>query len=238
MTFAIVLDVVVVALVLYRQRMVRRVRPRLALRLPVILGVVGLVELASYTGNRHVPAAAVGVLALSFVVGAVVLGAVRAATVRLWRVEGLVLRQGTWLTIALWLVSIALHYGAQSWITSLHGPGGIVSASLLLWLGVTYGVQTAVVHRRAEGLLAQAGETIDARSEVVDPGRRWGVTWVRGGGFGQPGGTQGPRPAHPDAIEARAEPIPPSPPSSSPFPAPERRSGSGGPGPDRSPASP
>lgn len=217
MTFAIVLDVIVVALVLYRQRAVRLVRPRLHLRLPVILGVVGLVELASYAGNRHVPAAAVGVLALSFAVGAVVLGAVRALTVRLWRVEGMVLRQGTWWTILLWLASLALHYGAQAWIGALGGPGGIVSASLLLWLGVTYGVQAAVVHRRAGGLLALAGGSIDAQAHVVGgpgAGGWWGVTWVRGGWPGAPngpgaGGAAGARPAHPQAIEARAEPVPP-----------------------------
>ncbi len=196
MTFAIAVDVLLVAWVLYRQVKVRRVRPHLTLRLPAILAVVGLIELVDYTGTRHVPAGAVGVLALSFVAGAVVLGAVRAVTVKLWRVEGLVLRQGTWFTILLWLVSIALHYGAQEWITALHGPSGIVSASLLLWLGVTYGVQTAVVHHRAEGLLAHAGEAIDARSEVIGPGQRWGVTWQRGGGFAGPGGfgfTTGPR---------------------------------------------
>jgi hypothetical protein len=247
MGLTIAVDVLVLAWILYRQVKVRRVRPHLTLRLPVVLAVVGVIELVSYTGSHHVPAGGVGVLALSFVVGAVVLGAVRAATVKLWRVEGLVLRQGTWLTIALWLVSITLHYGAQGWITSLHGPGGIVSASLLLWLGVTYGVQTAVVHRRAEGLLAQAGEAIDARSEVVDPGGWWGVTWMRGGGpggpgGGAPGGAREPRPSHPDAIEASAEPLPPP---ARPAPAPERGTApergpagrAGGPGPDRPPGS-
>lgn len=212
MTFAIVLDVIVVALVLYRQRMVRRVRPRLSLRLPVVLAVVGLVELASYTGNRHVPAAAVGVLALSFVAGAVVLGAVRALTVRLWRVEGLVLRQGTWWTILLWLVSIALHYGAQSWIGALGGPGGIVSASLLLWLGVTYGVQAAVVHRRAEGLLALAGGAIDARADVVGgpgAGAWWSNRPRAGGGPGPWTRDRGPA----GVIEAHATPVPPSTPT-------------------------
>jgi hypothetical protein len=194
MTFALALDVVIVALVLYRQRMVRRVWPRLSLRLPGVLVVLGLIELLSDTGSHHVSAAVVGVLALSFAVGAVALGALRAATVRIWRVNGAVLRQGTWLTIALWLLSLALHYGAETWIDALHGPGGIVSASLLLWLGVTYGVQSAVVHRRAARLRAP-GDPIDARSAVLS-GRWWAGAW----GNGRPGD---------GAIDVRAEPVPP-----------------------------
>jgi hypothetical protein len=227
MTFAVVLDVVVVALILYRQRMVRPVRPRLHLRLAGVLAIVGLIELLAYAGSRHVPAEAVGVLALSFVVGAVVLGAVRAATVKLWRVEGLVLRQGTWLTILLWLVSIGLHYGAQAWINALHGPSGFVSASLLLWLGVTYGVQRAVVHRRAETLFA-AGGAIDAHADVVrGPGQD---------GWGSPArGTGNPEPSNrsrgaAEAIEVHAEAVLPATP-------PERRHPAG-PGSDRPPVTP
>ncbi|MGH9093196.1 MAG: hypothetical protein ACRDZR_17730, partial [Acidimicrobiales bacterium] len=154
-------------------------------------------------------------------------------TVRLWRVDGLVLRQGTWLTILLWLVSIALHYGAQAWIGALGGPGGIVSASLLLWLGVTYGVQAAVVHRRAGGLLALAGGAIDARADVVGGpggGGWWGATWVRGGGSGSPErSTRHDGPA--GAIEAHAEPVPPAARS-------ERRPTSGPPGSDLPPTEP
>lgn len=226
MTFAVALDVVIVALLLYRQRMVRRVWPRLSLRLAGVLGVIGLVELLGYTGSHHLSGEVIGVLALSFVVGAVALGALRAATVRIWRSGGAVLRQGTWLTIALWLLSLALHYGAEGWIDALHGPGGIVSASLLLWLGVTYGVQNAVVHRRAESLLA-AGGAIDARADVVGgPGGGgwsargvWGVllTGPDGGRAATPGNgpggwveDPGPKASGPgavDAIEAHAEPV-------------------------------
>jgi hypothetical protein len=196
MVLALVIDVLVVVWILYRQRKVRRVWPRVNLRIAGILAVIGLVELVSYTGRHHVSATVVGVLVLSFVLGAIGLGAVRAATVRIWRVGDAVLRQGTWLTIGLWLFSLALHYGAQAWINALHGPRGLVTASLLLWLGITYGVQNAVVHHRAEGLLRDAGP-IDARSQVLNA--RW---WA-----GPSGGTDAP--AGPDAIEAHAEPIPP-----------------------------
>ena len=166
MFLAVALDVVVVAWLLWRQLKVRRVWPRLTLRLSAILCVIGLVELLSFAGSHHVSGEAVGVLTFSFVVGAVALGALRALTVKIWRAGPVVLRQGTWLTMALWAVSLALHFSAAAWIDSIHGQGGVVSASLLLWLGITYGVQNAVVHRRAEGLLEAAGP-IDARA------RRW-----------------------------------------------------------------
>lgn len=218
MTFAVVLDVVIVALLLYRQRMVRRVWPRLSLRLAGVLAVIGLIELLSYTGSHHLSGAVIGVLTLSFVVGAVALGALRAASVRIWRVNGAVLRQGTWLTMGLWVVSLALHFGADWWIDGLHGPTGVASASLLLWLGVTYGVQTAVVHRRAEGLLA-AGGAIDAHADVVGgPGRGgWGGATLFGGWLPGPGAGGARTPGGPDrwpgspgppaARRAPAEPI-------------------------------
>ncbi|HUA95957.1 MAG TPA: hypothetical protein VMB82_10565 [Acidimicrobiales bacterium] len=224
MTFAIALDVVIVALVLYRQRMVRRVWPRLSLRLAGVLAVIGLIELLSYTASRHLSGAVIGVLVLSFVVGAVALGALRAASVRIWRVNNAVLRQGTWLTMGLWALSLALHFGAEWWIHALGGPTGVASASLLLWLGVTYGVQNAVVHRRAEGLLA-AGGAIDAHADVVGGPGRGGWSGVMFGGWlpgpGASGSAQPPgsdpnrRPKGPDplpqrteAIEAHAEQVP------------------------------
>lgn len=224
MVFTIVLDVVVVALILYRQRRVRRIPPHLSLRLSVVLGVVGLIQLVGYAGSHHLSAAVVGVLTLSLVVGAVGMGAVRAVTVRIWRMGEAVLRQGTWLTIGLWAVSLGLHFGADWWIRALHGPTGVTIAGLLLWLGITYGVQRAVVHRRAEHLLALDG-AIDAHADVVGgqgtsggPGgggghwERWTGTSGPGSsrGWGTPASTGGP-PAggrRPQAIEAHAELVP------------------------------
>jgi hypothetical protein len=219
--FAIALDVVVVAWLLWRQRKVRRVWPRLTLRLAVVLGVIGLAELLTYTGRHHPTAEAIGILVLSFAVGAAALGALRGLTVKLWRTGPVVLRQGTWFTIVLWVVSLALHVAFGGWLDSLHGQSGLASASLLLWLAVTYGVQKAVVHRRAEGLLAEAGP-IDARSETLG-GRLWIGTF--GGGGGWPGaGGPGPGPAgHGGTIEARSEVVDPHDGPSHAAPGGERR---------------
>lgn len=157
MALTIILDVVVLALLLWRQWRVRPVRSDLTLRIAVILGIVGVVLLISYATGRHITASVVGVLAGSILVGGVVLGALRASSVHIWQHGPQVLRQGTWLTMILWLGSIALHLSSEAWIHALHGPSGLTSASLLLWLGVTFGVQGAVVRWRADRLAQRSG---------------------------------------------------------------------------------
>ncbi len=86
---------------------------------------------------------------LSLVVGGGVLGAIRAYTVKIWTADNMVLRQGTWLTVALWLVSVGLHFVSDWGIDSLKAPSGLASATLLLYLAITYGVQTAIVFARS-----------------------------------------------------------------------------------------
>jgi hypothetical protein len=214
--FTVVLDVVVVVWVLYRQIQVRRVRAQVNLRLSAVLAVIGLIELISYAGHHHLSAKVVGVLVLSMLVGAGGFGAIRAATVHLWRDESGVFRQGTWLTMALWIVSLALHFGADWWIDAWKGPSGLASVSLLLYIGITYGVQNAVVHARAQKLLAAAGP-MGARSAPF-AGHWWAGTWTPPGR--DPAGY--PRDGHPGAIDARADPLfpPGQAPANPPWPPP------------------
>ena len=210
MFLAVALDVVVVAWLLWRQLKVRRVWPRLTLRLAAILCVIGLVELLAYAGSHHVSGEAVGVLTLSFVVGAVALGALRALTVKIWRAgpggapPGDLADHGA---VGALLGPALLGRGRGS--TRSDGQSGVVSASLLLWLGITYGVQNAVVHRRAEGLLEPrpAPSTRAPRWPACGSGSAGGR--VRAGpagwaGSGGPGAGGGPA-AHAGAIEASSE---------------------------------
>jgi hypothetical protein len=215
MAFTVVLDVVVVVWVLYRQIQIRRVRAQVNLRLSAVLAIIGLIELISYADHHHLSARVVGVLVLSMLVGAGALAAIPPATVHIWRDESGVFRQGTWLTMALWIVSLALHFGADWWIDAWKGPSGLASVSLLLYIGLTYGVQNAVVHARAQKLLAAAGP-MGARSAPF-AGHWWAGTWTPPGR--DPAGY--PRDGHPGAIDARADPLfppgqapanPPSPP--------------------------
>jgi len=196
-TLTIVFNVTLVVLVLYRQRRIRRVPPRLRLRTPIVIGLLGFLQLLAYTDHHNLTARTLWEVLATLVIGAGVLGALRAMTVRIWNTQGLVLRQGTWLTMALWAFSLAVHFVADRWIGGAGGTTNLASATLLLYLGVTLGIQGAVVQRRALGLLRSNGP-IEARAEEVP-----GVWWAGFGAAGQKD-TLG---RHGGAIEATAEPI-------------------------------
>lgn len=70
------------------------------------------------------------------------MGAIRAYTVKLWSSGSVVYRQGTWLTIGLWIVSVALHLAVDQ-------IGKTGDATLLIYYGITLAVQNWVVQSRA-----------------------------------------------------------------------------------------
>ena len=125
MTITLVFDVALVALLLFRQRRVRRVARHLRLFGPVVLGLIGLYQLSAFTDHHRLTGAVTTALLGAIVVGAVALGAARGATVALWRLEGVVLRQATWLTMGLWAVSLALYAAVAGWIGSLDAVAGV-----------------------------------------------------------------------------------------------------------------
>ena len=151
MFLSIAIGVLVIFFVLSRQIRVRIV-PRLAqLRLPLILGIIGFFSLVSYTGSHHVTATDYEWVLGTMLVGAVLLGALRALTVKIWTTNNVVVRQGHWLTMVLWVISLALHFA--SGVGAQHvGAANLEASSLLLYLGLTLGVQNYVVHVRAAPL--------------------------------------------------------------------------------------
>jgi len=154
--FSYALGTVILILVLLRQVRVRPVPRVFQPRLPIVLGVIGVIEMASYAGDHHVSSAAWWWVAGTLLVGALGLGALRGLTMRVWAGNGWVLRQGTALTMALWLVSLVVHFAGDA--GSDHaGAAGLEGASFLLYLGVTLAMQYYVVFRRALPLWAQLG---------------------------------------------------------------------------------
>ncbi len=154
--FSYALGTVILILVLLRQVRVRPVPRVYQPRLPIVLGVIGVLEMASYAGDHHVSSAAWLWVAGTLLVGALGLGALRGATMRVWAGNGWVLRQGTALTMGLWLVSLVVHFAGDA--GSEHaGAAGHEGASFLLYLGVTLAMQYYVVFRRALPLWAQLG---------------------------------------------------------------------------------
>jgi hypothetical protein len=147
------IGVLVLAFILVRQvqkRSVREDRPIL----PLILLVIGVIELVDFVDAHPVHGTGIAMLGASLVVAAG-FGAIRAYTVRLWREDGTLYRQGNWLTIVLWLVAIGVHFGADVLIDHSGSAKGLATAALTLYLAVSFGVQRFVVRARAASMPRQ-----------------------------------------------------------------------------------
>ena len=145
---ALAIDAAILVLLLYRQLTVRPLNDG---RLSVVLVGVGLLELVAYGDHHPLTDGILAYLAASLAIS-VLLGALRAVTVRIWRQGERVLRQGTWLTALLWLVSIGSHIAIGA---VLHGSeAAALGAATLAFLGVTLGAQQVVLWARAGTLQA------------------------------------------------------------------------------------
>jgi len=142
----LLIGVAVLALVLYRQLQKRPVRDNP--RLPLILLVIGVVELVKFLQHGHHGTGVIIALAGSLVLAAV-FGAIRAATVHVWVDGGRAWRQGNWLTAALWIVSLGVHLG-YDYLVDGKNSAGLGTASLLLYLGVTFTIQRRILQARAQ----------------------------------------------------------------------------------------
>lgn len=147
----IIIGVAVAAWLIVRQL---RAQPlNSTMRLPLIFGIIGVIELVSYLGKHHATGTAVAALVGSLVVAAV-FGAIRAATVHLWIQDGQPWRKGNWLTGILWIVSLAAHFGIDYLIDPHNPEGGLAGSTILLYLAVTYAVQRFITQARAQKLPA------------------------------------------------------------------------------------
>jgi len=142
----LLIGVAVLALVLYRQLQKRPVRDNP--RLPLILLVIGVIELAKFLQHGHHGTGVIIALGGSLVIAAV-FGAIRAATVHVWVDGGRAWRQGNWLTAVLWIVSLGVHLG-YDYLVDGKNSAGLGTASLLLYLGVTFTIQRLILQARAQ----------------------------------------------------------------------------------------
>jgi drug/metabolite transporter (DMT)-like permease len=147
----ILIALVVLAWLLWRQLQVRELRHDRGYVFPLAICVVGVVQIAAYNHEHRPPDSALALLALSIVVAAA-FSIWRATTVRVWLHDGRLLRQGTAVTIVLWLVAIGVHLGGDHLIAP-HDADRLGSVSLLLYLGVSLGVQRFALGERARRLL-------------------------------------------------------------------------------------
>jgi hypothetical protein len=160
----LVIGIAVLALILYRQMQVRPVRG--SMRLPLILAIIGIVELIQFfkVNQNHHTDIVFAALAGSLVLAAIT-AAIRAVTVRVWIQAGQALRQGNWLTALLWIVSLGAHLG-YDYLVDKGSQAGLGTASLTLYFAVTYTIQRLILQARAQRIANFPHQDIN------DPGTR------------------------------------------------------------------
>lgn len=136
--------------------LIRQVIPRrVSMDAPVILlGILGLLGVAGIAfGVKSLPHGlsldTALVLVAMFPV-ACAAGWSRAYTIRLYNGESdQLMRQGTVLTILLWLVSFGVHYAMAVWTDHLAGGGLLGRASIYIYLAISLTTQGILLRRRA-----------------------------------------------------------------------------------------
>jgi hypothetical protein len=142
----VVIAALVVWRVVFRQLRGSTITVRGLVVIPGILLLLGLESCA-----RALPGASGGeitLLAVDLVV-LLALGVARAASTHLDTRDGYAFQKGTTLTLVLWLVTVAMRIGlglAGSW---LGLTGALTSSSVMLSVGLSIGVQNALVYSRA-----------------------------------------------------------------------------------------
>jgi len=157
----LVIGLAVLGFILYRQMQASPVRANM--RLPLILAVIGIIQLIDFLQHGTHNTTKVALALAGSLVLAAVTAAIRAFTVRVWVDNGQAWRQGNWLTALLWVVSIGLHLGYDYLILGSGSQSGVASASLLLYFAVTYTIQRLIQQARAQRI-AGAGLDTSARA--------------------------------------------------------------------------
>ncbi|RPA59014.1 hypothetical protein EF294_14400 [Gordonia oryzae] len=149
----IAIGVIVLGYIFYRQLIERPIKDN-PLKLPAILLVIGVISTVNYL--QHVSQVAVGEVVstlLGFVVAALI-AVPRGYTMHIYRnAAGVMVRRGNAVTIVLWFVAIGAHlaiavFGPTAFGEPRGSLGGLESATILVFLGISLGVQGLVARKR------------------------------------------------------------------------------------------
>lgn len=143
---SLLLGIVVLGLLIWRQLVARPVRD--GFRVPLILGIIGVVELISFVKGKHVTGTLAAGLAGSLVLAAV-FGAARAVVTKVWIQDGRAWRRGGWLAALLWVLALAAHLGYDQLVYSRSSLGEV---TILLYLAVSLLIQGVILQARAQRL--------------------------------------------------------------------------------------
>jgi hypothetical protein len=148
----LVIGVLVLGLVIYRQLIVRPVRDNF--RVPLIIGIIGVVELYSFLKDHHHENGTIAAGLVGSLVLAAVFGAVRAMTTKVWIRDGRAWQQGNWLTAVLWVIGLGAHLSYDALVYKSSALGNV---TILVYLAVTLAVQRVILQTRADRLPMEAG---------------------------------------------------------------------------------
>jgi hypothetical protein len=144
-TLQVVLIIAVIAYVLIRRLAGEPAEAKRMLILPAVLIVVGIANLDDLTHSGTALLFFIGTLLIS-----VVLGALRGASIRLSRREGIVFMRYTWVTVALWVVNIGVKFGGNLLLGAIDKSGAaVLGNTVLLTVGVGMLLEGVVVLGRA-----------------------------------------------------------------------------------------
>lgn len=161
-TLSLALDLVILTLFMISQV---RSRPfRINFTLPIVLGVIGLLELGAFLfgpnqfasflkGQTHYLTLQYAPTVESAIVGSLILaavtGALRAPAYRLWLQNGQVWRKGNALTVVLWILSLAAHLIYDAVITQGTAYTDLGDVTMLLYFAVSLSIQRVALMIRA-----------------------------------------------------------------------------------------
>ena len=141
-----VLIAALVVLVIYRQMRTMPLQPRQMVLFPVLLVILAFSNFRSLSPHS---VAAIMAFTASVIV-ALTFGVARGLTTQVWSAGSTVMRKGTTVTLALWIVSIAVRFGI-AFAAGLSGvPLKATQAELPLFLAITLAAQNAVIWVRAQ----------------------------------------------------------------------------------------
>lgn len=161
---SIVLSVLIIAFVVYRQIRVRRWRG-LRWRLLAVLTAIGVVQTVGYLrGGGTIDVGAVVSVLCGFALAAV-LAWPRALSMHVWRRDdGVWMTRGTVWTVLIWIATVAAHLLTSWLVPRLFGHagslfGGLDEATVMFYLVITLGVRSWITARYRIGDGQRPGAT-------------------------------------------------------------------------------
>jgi hypothetical protein len=143
----LIIGIAVLAFIIVRQVTVRPLRESYIL--PLILAAIGVAGFAGYLQSQHGRhEAAITTAVAGSLVLAAVMGAVRTPTVRIWRQDGILMRQGNVFTALLWIASLGVHLGYDQ-LTAGTSAGHVGDSTIVLYFAVSLTIQRWILLARA-----------------------------------------------------------------------------------------